>query len=134
MKRKLNISEEILIQADVMNTMYGGMSEPQLDIQSHEEGYEVKIKTPGIEADALQIEILQDKLMVYHVLPVFSKVRGEKSAHQTARFISRMVIPSDVDLENISARYDEESRCLKVVFPFNNLHQDFHRRVDIERF
>ncbi len=134
MKTKLNIPQEMLMSIDFMNTANGGMSQPILNIENRENGYEVTVKAPGIEPDELQVEILKDKLMIYHLLPIFGKNEGETSEMRSIRFISKMQIPADVDVESISARYDEDQRYLKLDLPSDQTQQDFHRKVNIERW
>ena len=134
MKKKLNIPQEMLMSIDFMNTANGGMSQPILNIENRENGYEVTVKAPGIEPDELQVEILKDKLMIYHLLPIFGKTEGETSEMRSIRFISKMQIPADVDVEGISARYDEDQRYLKLDLPSDQTQQDFHRKVNIERW
>lgn len=119
---------------DFMNSMNGGMSEPAMNIENREDGYEVIVKAPGIGPEDLQVEIVKDKLIIYHLLPVFSKINGENSEQRSIHFLTRMVVPTNVDVENVSARYDEEHRSLILHLPYNHLHQDFHRKVDIERW
>ena len=134
MKKKLNIPQEMLMSIDFMNTANGGMSQPILNIENKENGYEVVVKAPGIDPDDLQVEIMKDKLMIYHLLPVFGKVEGETSEMRSIRFISKMQIPADVDVENISAHYDDDQRYLKLELPTDQSQQDFHRKVQIERW
>ena len=124
----------MLMSIDFMNTANGGMSQPILNIENTENGYEVTVKAPGIDPDELQVEILKDKLMIYHLLPIFGKTEGETSEMRSIRFISKMQIPADVDVENISARYDEDSRHLSLDLPSDQTHQDFHRKVNIQRW
>lgn len=134
MKKKLNIPQEMLMSIDFMNTANGGMSQPILNIENKGNGYEVVVKAPGVEPDDLQVEIMKDKLMIYHLLPVFGKVEGETSEIRSIRFISKMQIPADVDVENISAHYDDDQRYLKLELPTDQSQQDFHRKVQIERW
>ncbi|WP_373511848.1 Hsp20/alpha crystallin family protein [Persicitalea sp.] len=134
MKNKLNIPQEMLMSIDFMNTANGGMSQPIMNIENTEDGYEVMVKAPGIEPDELQIEILKDKLMIYHLLPIFGKSEGESSDMRSIRFISKMQIPADVDVEGISARYDDDRRYLMLDLPADETHKDFHRKVNIERW
>ncbi len=124
----------MLMSIDFMNTANGGMSQPILNIENLDNGYEVTVKAPGIDPDELQIEILKDKLMIYHLLPIFGRTEGETSEMRSIRFISKMQIPADVDVEGISARYDEDSRYLKLELPSDDTQQDFHRKVNIERW
>ena len=134
MKNKLNIPQEMLMSIDFMNTTNGGMSQPILNIENTDNGYEVTVKAPGIDPDELQIEILKDKLMIYHLLPIFGQTEGETSEMRSIRFISKMQLPADVDAENISARYDEDRRCLSLDLPSDQTQQGFHRKVNIERW
>jgi len=134
MKNKLNIPQEMLMSIDFMNTTNGGMSQPILNIENTDNGYEVTVKAPGIDPDELQVEILKDKLMIYHLLPIFGKTEGESGEMRSIRFISKMQLPADVDVENISARYDEDRRCLSLDLPSDQTQQGFHRKVNIERW
>lgn len=124
----------MLMSIDFMNTTNGGMSQPILNIENRDNGYEVSVKAPGIDPDELQVEILKDKLMIYHLLPIFGKTEGETSEMRSIRFISKMQIPADVDVESISARYDEDRRHLTLDLPSDQTQQDFHRKVNIERW
>lgn len=134
MKNKLNIPQEMLMSIDFMNTTNGGMSQPILNIENRDNGYEVTVKAPGIDPDELQVEIMNDKLMIYHLLPIFGHSEGETSEMRSIRFITKMQLPADVDVEGISARYDEDSRFLKLDLPSDQTQQDFHRKVNIERW
>ncbi len=134
MKTKLNLPEEMLMSIDYMNTTNGGMSEPNLNIENKEGGYEVTVKAPGIAPDDLQVEVMKDKLMVYHLLPIFTKAEGDESEIRSIRFLAKMKIPADVDLESISARYDEDRHCLRLHLPADEGQSGFRRRVEIERW
>lgn len=134
MKKKLNLPQEMLMSIDFMNTTNGGMSQPILNIENRDHGYEVTVKAPGIDPDELQVEILKDKLMIYHLLPIFGKTESETSEMRSIRFISKMQLPADVDVESISARYDEDRRCLTLDLPSDQTQQGFHRKVNIERW
>ena len=134
MKNKLNIPQEMLMSIDFMNTANGGMSQPIMNIENTENGYEVLVKAPGVEPEDLQVEILKDKLMIYHLLPIFGEKEGESGQIRSIHFISKMQIPADVDVENISAHYHEDRRYLKLELPLDQAQQDFHRKVQIERW
>lgn len=134
MKKKLNIPKEVLMNVDFLNTINGGMSEPSVDIKSKEDAYEITVKAPGIGPDDLEVEIRKDKLLIYHLLPLFTRTgeENEKDLH-SIRYISRMVIPSDVEIEGIVARYDDSKRLLKLHLPYNDVHE-IRRKLDIERW
>lgn len=134
MKKKLNIPKEVLMNVDFLNTVNGGMSEPSVNIDSQDTSYEITVKAPGISPDDLQVEIRKDKLYIYHLLPLFDRTgeENQKELH-SIRYISRMVIPSDVDIDGITARYEDSERALKLYLPYNDVHE-IRRKVDIERW
>jgi HSP20 family molecular chaperone IbpA len=134
MEHKIKIPKEMLMHIDFNNTINGGLSEPVVHQKKEENGYEVVVKVPGIEVEDLQLEIANGKMSLYHLLPIFSHEESNEEQWKTIRFISTMVIPNDVDQDNISARYDETRRRLVMNLPFNHQHDDSRRKVDIERW
>lgn len=140
MESKLKIPREMLMNIDFINTVNGGMSEPAIQLERGSDGFEVVVKVPGIEADDLQLEVVKGKknttsLKLYHLLPIFSQeTLTEEEQWKTIRFINTFVIPDGVDIENISARYDDELRHLVLHLPFGNEHGDYRRKVDISRW
>ena len=134
MKDKMKIPQEVLMNIDFINTINGGMSQPTVQIESGADGYLVMVKAPGIAAEELQVEIIKNKLMVYHLLPIFAQDPESNSEYRSIRFISNLTIPNDVDLESIAAHYDDALHHLVIHLPYNQLHQGFHRKVDIERW
>ncbi|HEV7350720.1 Hsp20/alpha crystallin family protein [Telluribacter sp.] len=134
MKNKMKIPQEVLMNIDFINTVNGGMSQPTVEIESGQDGYQVMVKAPGIEAEDLQVEIIKNKLMVFHLLPIFAHDPEANSEYRSIRFISNLTIPNDVDLESIAAHYDETLLHVVIHLPYNQLHQGFHRKVDIERW
>lgn len=140
MESKLKIPREMLMNIDFINTVNGGMSEPAIHLERGSDGFEVVVKVPGIEVEDLQLEVVRGKknstnLKLYHLLPIFSQESmTEDEQWKTIRFINTFVIPDGVDIENISARYDEEMRHLVLTLPFGNEQGDYRRKVDISRW
>lgn len=135
MGHKIKIPKEMLMHIDFNNTIHGGLSEPVVHQKREENGYEVIVKVPGIEVDDLQLEIANGKMSLYHLLPIFSqREEDDEEQWKTIRFISTLMIPGDVDQDNISARYDEAKRHLVMSLPFNHQQDDSRRKVDIERW
>ena len=140
MESKLKIPREMLMNIDFINTVNGGMSEPSIKLDKGSDGFEVVVKIPGIEVEDLQLEVVKGKrnsnnLKLYHLLPIFSQENlSEEEQWKTIRFINTFVIPDGVDIENISAKYDDTLRHLVLFLPFGNEQGDYHRKVDIERW
>ncbi len=140
MESKLKIPREMLMNIDFINTVNGGMSEPSIKLDKGSDGFEVVVKIPGIEVEELQLEVVKGKrnsnnLKLFHLLPIFSQENlPDDEQWKTIRFINTFVIPDGVDIDNISARYDDDRRQLVLFLPFGDEQGDYHRKVDIERW
>lgn len=140
MESKLKIPREMLMNIDFINTVNGGMSEPSIKLDKGSDGFEVVVKIPGIEVEDLQLEVVKGKrnsnnLKLFHLLPIFSQENlPDDEQWKTIRFINTFVIPDGVDIDNISARYDDDHRQLVLFLPFGDEQGDYHRKVDIERW
>jgi HSP20 family molecular chaperone IbpA len=135
MESKIKIPREMLMHIDFSNTINGGLSEPIVHLEKGTDGYQVIVKSPGIESEDLQLEIVKDKMRLFHLLPIFSQEGSEEEEQwKTIRFISTLAIPDGVDADNITARYDIEKRHLVLFLPFNQQQNDFRRKVEIERW
>ncbi|SDE27406.1 hypothetical protein SAMN04487996_104228 [Dyadobacter soli] len=140
MESKLKIPREMLMNIDFINTVNGGMSEPSIKLDKGSDGFEVVVKIPGIEVEDLQLEVVKGKrnsnnLKLFHLLPIFSQENlPDDEQWKTIRFINTFVIPDGVDIDNISARYDDNHRQLVLFLPFGDEQGDYHRKVDIERW
>ena len=130
----------MLMNIDFINTVNGGMSEPSIKLDKGSDGFEVVVKIPGIEVEDLQLEVVKGKrnsnnLKLFHLLPIFSQENlPDEEQWKTIRFINTFVIPDGVDIDNISARYDNGRRQLVLFLPFGDEQGDYHRKVDIERW
>ena len=130
----------MLMNIDFINTVNGGMSEPSIKLDKGSDGFEVVVKIPGIEVEDLQVEVVKGKrnsnnLKLFHLLPIFSQENlPDEEQWKTIRFINTFVIPDGVDIDNISARYDDGRRQLVLFLPFGDEQGDYHRKVDIERW
>ena len=134
MKAKIQIPQDILSAIDYANTTNGGMSEPILGISRGEEGYEVSVKAAGLTADSFQIDVLDNRLWVYHLVILFAERPDGMGNLQTARTLGNIFLPNDVNVENIGARYDDETGELRINLPYNQAKRNFRRHIDIEKW
>lgn len=134
MESKIKIPREMLMHIDFSNSINGGTSEPVVQLVKGTDGYQVTVKAPGIDSDDLELEIVKNKMRLYHLLPIFSQDEGREEQWKTIHFISTLTIPDGVDADNITAKYDERKRQLVLFLPFNHQQDDFRRKVDIERW
>jgi len=134
LKTKIQIPQDILSTIDFANTTNGGMSEPVLGISKGEEGYEVRIKAAGLTADSFQIDVLDNRLWVYHLVMLFAERADGMDNLQSARTLGNLFLSNDVNVENIGARYDDETRELRINLPYNQAKRNFRRHIDIEKW
>lgn len=123
---KKNSYLDLVTAVDVLNTLNGGMSEPQLSIQEDEEAREVRMKIPGVNKDAVHVEIHNNTLTVYH----FTLVQSQDKLIDMPRIVYSKTIPYFIDISKISARSEMDS--LIVSMPFNRMAKGYHRNLRIK--
>jgi HSP20 family molecular chaperone IbpA len=126
MKGKGMISEELLHSIDILNTLNGGTSEPLIELEQYENYREVRCAVPGVHEGALLVEIHNNFLSIYYMLPIESdgkQVRIPRVAYYKP-------IPYFIDVAKISATV--EDRFLLVKLPFNELANGYHKKISIK--
>jgi HSP20 family molecular chaperone IbpA len=116
---------DLLTSVDVLNTIHGGTSEPQMVLQQHQEGREIRIKVPGVRHDNIQVEIHNNVLSIFYFIPVLS---NEKMV-QMPCVVYNKNIPYYVDATRINSRL--EDNALLVELPYNESANGYHRRIQI---
>lgn len=127
--KTITIPKEILASVDLFNTLNGGRSQTLVNINRQEEGYEVLVKVPGLQADQLQVDVSDGRLWIYQLHPVLARENAEASTF-LPNSISNFVLPNGVDVTGISARY--QNGTWSVFLPFDNLTKGFRKHVEIE--
>ena len=126
----LNITKELLLTADVMNMVNGGMVQPQIQMSREEGGYILHARVAGVDPERMQIEIKNNHLFLFHHI----STRNEQ-LYGGIPFIpyniGYVIIPFDVDITGIKAVYEDGE--LKVIMPFNELSNGYHKRIFIEK-
>jgi len=117
--------KDLLTSVDVLNTLHGGVSEPFLSISEQTGRREMRVRVPGVNKDALQIEIRDNKLSVFYLIPILSL---DKVIY-LPQVIYNQPIPYFVDADKIEAVYEE--RELLVRLPFNELSSGYNRKIEI---
>ncbi len=131
MKSKIEIPQDILASIDFANTVNGGMSETVLNVERSPEGYQITVKAPSLRADDFEVNVLHGRLLVHQFLPLFGQNQDSETA-RSMRMLGNFYLPNDADFENISARYDQSARLLRVFMPFNDAVKDRRWHIDVE--
>jgi HSP20 family molecular chaperone IbpA len=114
----------ILKVVDTLNTLNGGMSSPSFKLNKNDDNYLLALKAPGVSPEAMRVEVVEDKLMIYHLLDF-----GNEEQEIVPNIINVIPIPNEVDIKKISAEY--EDKRLLVLLPFGEKSEGYYRSVDI---
>ena len=112
-------------QLDLLNTIGGGVAQPQLRVDQHPKGVILRVAMPTVPAESFRVVLNQQKLTV------FGEYRHEPDAPLAAPlFVQTVDLPTNLDLARIDAVH--EGRELRVRIPFLNP-TDQQREIDIKR-
>lgn len=122
---KKNNYLDLITAVNVLNTLNGGMSEPQMFIQQGEERREIRLRIPGTCKEAVNVEVHNNTLTIYHFIPV----QMRDKIIEMPRIVYSRVIPYFIDIGKIHAHVEMEE--LVVEMPFNRLANGYHRHIRI---
>ena len=127
MKRNSNNYLDLVTSIDILNTVNGGVSEPQMNMSHFEEYREIRLKVPGIKQEDVHVEVHNNNLSIYYYI---NMVSGEKFI-QLPRFVYNRSVPYFIDINKIKARIDGDE--LVVHLPFNRLANGYHKEIKINQ-
>ena len=119
--------KDLLTSVDVLNTIHGGVSEPFLSIREGSTERQIHVRIPGVDKEAIQVEINNNKLSIFYLIPINSSGK----VVQLPQMVYHHSIPYFVELTKIKASY--EGNGLIVQLPFNELSNGFNRKIEIEK-
>ena len=126
MKRNSNYLD-LITSIDVLNTVNGGVSEPQMNMNHFEEYREIRLKVPGIKQEDVHVEVHNNNLSIYYFI---NMVSNEKLI-QLPRFVYNRTVPYFIDINKINARLENDELIVKL--PFNRLANGYHKEIKINQ-
>ena len=110
-------------QLDLLNTIGGGVAQPQIRIDQRSKGVIVRVAMPTVSADSFRVVLNQQQLSV------FGEYRHEPDDKLAAPlFVQTLELPTNLDLARIDAVHEGDE--LRVRIPFLNP-SDQQREIDI---
>jgi HSP20 family protein len=110
-------------QLDLLNTIGGGVAQPQLRVDHRPKGVTLRVAMPTVPADSFRVVLNQQRLTV------FGEYRHQPDDQLAAPlFVQTLDLPNNLDLARIDAVH--EGNELKVRIPFLNP-TDQQREIDI---
>ena len=114
---------DLLTSVDVLNTLHGGVSEPQVSVNQLDNSREVRIKVPSIDPESIQVEINNNSLFVYYVMNINSAGKNIRLPYT----IYNRPLPYFIDIGKINSTV--EGSQLVITLPFNALADGYHRKI-----
>lgn len=124
--KPLNLPQEIITSIDVLNTLNGGTTEPVIKLRKLESCQEIFVRVPGLPLTQIKIEIKNNQLVIYYLMPVITEGKGI----QFTKYLYTAAIPYFVDAKNITAT--EEGEAMVVSMPFNDFSKGYYRDLSIQ--
>lgn len=118
---------DLITSIDVLNTVNGGLSEPQMNMNHFEEYREIRLKVPGIKQEEVHVEVHNNNLSIFYFINMLST---EKQI-QLPRFVYNRSVPYFIDINKINARLENEELIVKL--PFNRLANGYHKEIKINQ-
>jgi HSP20 family molecular chaperone IbpA len=114
---------DVITSIDVLNTVNGGVSEPQLNLIHHEDYREIRLWVAGIRLDDIHVEIHNNNLSIFYYINI---ICTDKMI-QLPRFVYNRNVPYYIDISKIRARLEDNE--LVVSLPFNRLANGYHKEI-----
>lgn len=125
MKRKNSFSD-MITSVDVLNTLHGGVSEPNVEFRQHDDRNEIHVYVPGINKENILIEIDKNVLTIFYSI----SIRSGSLIIPMPRIVYSKNIPYFINITKISAQTEGDG--LVVTMPFNRLANGYYRNIKLD--
>ncbi|SKC78754.1 Hsp20/alpha crystallin family protein [Ohtaekwangia koreensis] len=117
--------QDLLTSVDVLNTLHGGISEPVLSLRQQSSGREVRVRVPGIDKETLQVEVHNNMLSVFYLIPIDTAGK----VINMPLVVYNKAIPYFIDISAIKAVFEADE--LVVQLPYNKLSSGYNKKIQI---
>ena len=114
---------DLLTSVDVLNTLHGGVSEPQVSVNQLDNSREVRVKVPSIDPESIQVEVNNNTLFVYYVINFASAGKNIRLPYA----IYNRQLPYFIDIGKINSTVEENQ--LVITLPYNALADGYHKKI-----
>ncbi|HYI77600.1 MAG TPA: Hsp20/alpha crystallin family protein [Chryseolinea sp.] len=114
---------DLLTSVDVLNTLHGGVSEPQVSVNQLDNSREMRIKVPSIDPESIQVEVTNNRLFVYYVMNIDSAGKNIRLPYA----IYNRQLPYFIDIGGINSNVNENQ--LVITLPYNALADGYHKKI-----
>lgn len=114
---------DIITSIDVLNTVNGGVSEPQLNLRHYDAYRDICLRVPGIKPEDIRVEIHNNNLSIFFIINILC----DDKMVQLPRFVYNRNVPYYIDINKINATIAGDG--LIVHLPFNRLADGYHKEI-----
>ena len=114
---------DLLTSVNVLNTLHGGVSEPQVYLNQLENSREVRIKVPSIDPESIQVEVNNNALLAYYVMNINSAGKNIRLPYT----IYNRQLPYFIDIGNINSAVEGDQ--LVITLPYYALADGYHKKI-----
>ena len=114
---------------DLNNTLNGGVVMPQMQVKQKKNRWEILVKAPSVNPEAMQVVVDQNKLFIHGFLPQ-TENKDSKATWHIPLFSNVFPIPFEADMANMQAVYT--NRVLKIILPVDEGRQLHKQIIPIE--
>lgn len=115
---------DILTSLNVLNTLHGGITEPQVKLRQHEQSREIRIRVPSIDPELIEVEINNNILFVYYYTVNINSAGKNIRLPYT---IYNRPLPYYIEISKINSAV--KGNELVITLPFNSLANGYHKRI-----
>ncbi|MEQ9305754.1 MAG: Hsp20/alpha crystallin family protein [Marinoscillum sp.] len=125
----MKVEDRILIKnlahtADIVNTINGGMTQANMEIEKHEKEWLVEIRLPGVSAERMKIEVKNNQMFLFHLID-----DTNASDIELPYMVTALELDKRVDFNGIMAEYQEGR--LFIHLPLDEEASGYERDIEI---
>lgn len=118
---------DILSSVDVLNTLHGGIVEPQVLQVRGDDSQELHVHVPSIDAATIEVEINNNRMFIYYSVNLTAAGKDLRLPYS----IYNKILPYYVDISRIHSAI--VNNTLVITLPFNTLANGYHRKIKTDR-
>ncbi len=118
--------KDLITSVDVINTLHGGVSQPLVSMKEQSGGQEMHVRVPGVDREALRVEVHNNELSVFYFIPIVSS----GTMIQMPQVVYKQLIPYFIEISGIKAGYEENELIIQL--PYNKLSEGYNKKIEID--
>lgn len=129
MRKDIQYWDLALTQTNLLNTIGGGVSQPEVQHTQTDQGIRINMYVPGLDGKAFRVLVAPKEISLFYV--VNSESVHENQLILVPMHLQTFPIPASVDKDRIEAT--SYGSRLEVVMPFKRKNKSYPRLLKVKR-